>query len=298
MKGKVSAMKIGETIQFGKYDWRVLKILEGKALILSDSVIIHRAYHPMLTKIEKKEKSGGDFRPLWTYITWAECELRGFLNGEFYSSFIEEDRARIAETKITATDNPWSKTNGGDDTIDKIFILSIEEAVEYFGDSGMLASRNPKNSYYIDDEYNSARIAPNKTGKPCTWWLRSPGGSYRDAAYVSNKGTICVYGLVMDNIYADEIGVRPALWLDLSAEQGVQADGIKADEPSPCLEEPSPDLKEDEEIRKAEELKNCAEGKHRWAYFGSDFDTEGNRCNIQVCLVCDEVVMVNKRYHP
>ena len=51
-------------------------------------------------------------------------------------------------------------------------------------------------------------------------------------------------------------------------------------------------------LSKEEELKNCAKGEHRWAYFGSDYDSQGNRCNIQVCLVCDEVEMVNKRHHP
>ena len=54
----------------------------------------------------------------------------------------------------------------------------------------------------------------------------------------------------------------------------------------------------EKEALKAEKLKNCAKGNHEWAYFGSDYDSQGNRCNIQVCLVCDEVKMVNKRYHP
>jgi hypothetical protein len=41
--------------------------------------------------------------------------------------------------------------------------------------------------------------------------------------------------------------------------------------------------------------KDC---KHeRFGYCGSDYDVEGNRCNIQECLDCGKVFMV-KRPHP
>ena len=36
---------IGDIIQFGGHDWRVLDVRDGKALLLSDKIIEKRPYH-------------------------------------------------------------------------------------------------------------------------------------------------------------------------------------------------------------------------------------------------------------
>ena len=65
---------------------------------------------------------------------------------------------------------------------DRLFLLSIEEFETY----------------------------KNKIPKINTWWwLRSPGGSSRHAAYVHRDGTVYQGG---SPVYEDSIGVRPALW--------------------------------------------------------------------------------------
>ena len=102
--------KIGSIIPFGGYDWRVLDVQNNKALILSEKIIEERAY---------KRKD----------ITWETCKLRRYLNGAFYNKFSSQDRARIAETRIT-TNNPWYKE--GNATNDKIFLLSIQELALYY----------------------------------------------------------------------------------------------------------------------------------------------------------------------
>jgi hypothetical protein len=38
-------MKTNETINFGGYDWRVLDVQDGKALIITDKVIDNRTYN-------------------------------------------------------------------------------------------------------------------------------------------------------------------------------------------------------------------------------------------------------------
>jgi hypothetical protein len=86
----------------------------------------------------------------------------------------------------------------GNDTDDYIFLLSLEEVVRYFGDSGQLANGPSENRNAIDDQYNEARIAYDFGG---WWWLRSPGG-----------GDIGVSGTRVDDDYH---GVRPALWINL-----------------------------------------------------------------------------------
>ena len=190
-------VEIGSTISFGGYDWRVLDIQDGKALLLSDKAVKNRAYQ----------------QSSYRKTTWAECSLREYLNGKFYNS-LGEDKARIAETVVTTSNNPWYSTNGGDDTNDKIFLLSIEEVVKYFGDSGQLKNRMD-NAWCINDEYNSARIATDKKGTVSRWWLRSPGSNDHYAADVNDSGNLVFNGNFVD---LSGGGVRPALWLNLQSE--------------------------------------------------------------------------------
>jgi len=83
-------------IPFGKYQWRVLKTDGNSALIITESVIEQRAYHEEFTE-----------------ITWEHCDLRKYLNEQFYDAFDPADRARILETRITDCDNPWYGTKWG-----------------------------------------------------------------------------------------------------------------------------------------------------------------------------------------
>jgi hypothetical protein len=186
--------ELGSTIRFGDYDWRVLDVQNGRALILSDTVIERRAYHSQ-----------------WAGITWAECDLRAYLNGEFYNKFNPSDKARIAGTDITTANNPWYRTKGGGATSDRIFLLSLEEVIKYFGDSGKLRKR-PKDAYWIDDRYNRARVAKDGNGGASWWWLRAPGQKSYIAASVNVVGGLSVSGY---DVVDDDGGVRPALWLNL-----------------------------------------------------------------------------------
>jgi hypothetical protein len=46
----------------------------------------------------------------------------------------------LADNHPDGSYGPGVTVSGGNDTTDKIFILSIEEVVQYFGDSGQLAN--------------------------------------------------------------------------------------------------------------------------------------------------------------
>jgi hypothetical protein len=202
-------MNLGyEIVTFGGYYWVILDRAGDKTLLLSLVPLESRPYHTL---------SGG--------ITWENSTIRQYLNGDFYSSFDAADRNRIAETRNTNKDNQWFISMyhagdglykyapiGGADTTDKIFLLSLEEVVKYFGDSGQLADRPPDNTDVIDDQYNSARSARSAQGV-WQWWLRSPGATCNDAAYVNNYGGIIdVRGAEYHADYG--YGVRPALWLN------------------------------------------------------------------------------------
>jgi hypothetical protein len=44
-------------------------------------------------------------------VTWADCDLRAYLNGGFYNSFNDSDRMRIAEALNENKDNQWWGTS-------------------------------------------------------------------------------------------------------------------------------------------------------------------------------------------
>ena len=183
-------------ITFGAYQWLVLEVQNNKALLLSKDIIEERQYHE-------------------TYkdITWEKCDLRAYLNGQFFNSnsFTNADRARILQVNNYNENNQWFGTKGGAITNDKIFLLSLAEVVKYFGDSGQLAKRPKSNPWYIDDKYNSERIA-QYNGSACFWWLRSPGRNGGDASDVLGGGGLDFSGY---GVYGASGGVRPALWLNL-----------------------------------------------------------------------------------
>ena len=191
---KPTPHEIGDIIQFGAYQWRVLDVQAGRALIISVNVLEQRIYHA---------QSGS--------ITWADCSLRNYLNDAFYNSeaFTSSDRSRIVQVTNTNANNQWYDTNGGTNTLDRIFLLSLNEVVDYFGDSGQLANKPTSDIFWIGDQYNSQRIA-TYNDVSTWWWLRSPGGSNDNASNVGGGGLILVNGNDVNNY---EGGVRPALWI-------------------------------------------------------------------------------------
>ncbi len=195
-------------IKFGIYEgkpilWRVLDVNGDSALLLTEDIIEKRRYHSLAEA-----------------TTWADCELRAYLNGtgSFYGrGFIDkvfnpEEKALIMPAYNTNLGNPWNGTPGGQPTTDRLFLLSIEDVVIAFGDSGKL--KNKKYQHWtIWDQYSSDRISTYES-EVWWWWLRSPGYSRSSAADIHNSGEIDVAGL---SVRLVEGGVRPALLLNLKS---------------------------------------------------------------------------------
>ena len=183
-----------DNVKFGNFVWRVLDVQDGKALLLTKDIVEKRPYHKSCTK-----------------ISWADCDIREYLNDPFITlNFSEDERAKIIETTINNPDNEWFGTEGCEDTQDKVFLLSIAEVVKYFGDSGQLYYGNQESEYFIDDEYNEARIATFE-GTAEWWFTRSPGAEDGRAGDISDVGPLIVYG---DCCNAGH-GMRPALWVSM-----------------------------------------------------------------------------------
>lgn len=184
-----------DTIIFGNYDWRVLDIKKNRALIITEDIIELQWYHREFTD-----------------ITWADCQLRNYLNHVFYNTFSPDEKGKIVAVTNTNSDNQWFKTKGGADTLDPIFLLSLEEVCEYFGDSKENLFVKGKQKWLIDDENNQERQAEFK-GKNHWWRLRSPGYYGRTSASVNSSGNVYVRGNGVYGTPKDGGGVRPALWL-------------------------------------------------------------------------------------
>jgi hypothetical protein len=134
--------------------------------------------------VEKRAYHGEE-----TPMTWEACDLRKYLNGDFLQKFSEDEKSQIAETLNTNPDEPMFKTKGGADTTDKVFLLSFDEAGKYLDAKGREAS--------------------------ISWWLRSPGYKSTEASGVFDNGKVRGdLGTSFGSLVYD-LGVRPALWLNL-----------------------------------------------------------------------------------
>lgn len=193
---KMYACSVGEIIQFGNYhdsnEWIVLKKEDDKILVISRYCLDCQPYN---TTRED--------------ITWETCSIRQWLNDTFLNeAFSEEEQAKIISTSIVNTDNNDYNTDGGNDTIDKVFLLSINEANQYF--SSNTNRRTAATSYTIAQGAYSSSNNDNTL-----WRLRSPGYNQETAAYVNCDGDIIKSGGSVNQRICS--AVRPAMWIDLTA---------------------------------------------------------------------------------
>jgi hypothetical protein len=184
--------QIGDIIQFGGLDWRILDEKNEKILILSENVLEPIIFHAT--------RGNPDSWGWSMHVTWEESDMREHLNNSFYNiTFGTEEKSRIAETRIT--ERVGGSTAPADvTTLDKIFLLSFEELNRYFEDR------------------NSARIGRGVNGEGANWWLRSIGYG-RDMSLVPNASVVYNDGSTGSHPVHNttvSIGIRPALWLYLS----------------------------------------------------------------------------------
>jgi hypothetical protein len=178
--------KVGDIIKLGPYDWQILDIQDGKALIISSKVLTDTEYH----------RTDAD-------VTWEKSDVRNYLNGEFLNLFSAAERARMIETKVVNSNHPERNTPGGNDTTDWVFLLSIDEAGKYFAD-------------------DTARQVKNDMGSFASWWLRSPGhlSNHAVTVYVSGKYYFMdgnVQKIDGGALVTEFHGLRPALWVNIGS---------------------------------------------------------------------------------
>ena len=107
----------------------------------------------------------------------------------------------------------WN-TSGGNNTQDKVFLLSYAEANKYFGvtydNNNNIEARVAPTAYAI--KMGAETSSSNKTADGAAagwWWLRSPGHNLRVCARVGSGGSpLCS---------AAKGCIRPALWINLES---------------------------------------------------------------------------------
>ncbi|MCL1948343.1 MAG: DUF6273 domain-containing protein, partial [Turicibacter sp.] len=183
-------------MEFGGYDWLVLEEEADNYLLISKDVLEPAIYH---------EK----FEP----VLWNECSIRKYLNDVFLGTFSKAERERILESPFKVDGNPWFSTATGGMSIDPVFLLSVEEVIQYFGDSGQL--KNPTNPFEIDDSFNEERAATLPDGTPARWLLRTPGKTSDFTCTVTNGGKISISGDFVNRASTPlfQVGIRPAIRL-------------------------------------------------------------------------------------
>ena len=213
-------------IEFGPFKWLILYDSDDRKLLITEEIIAQLPYQT-------------DFGVM--YSTWEASTIRQFLNDSFLQEFTLSERNRIAETHVKNFDNLWflnHGSTGGNDTIDMVFLLSLEEVDKYFGNSNdylnkrswsfhegffgrwtRLTDNNPNNiGRKLSNRYDVNRVA-KYNGEPCLWWLRSPGGLPSFVAFVWSDGAVNVGGeSFVSTLHSNclrYLGVRPALWLYL-----------------------------------------------------------------------------------
>lgn len=201
--------------------WRVLNVDGDRALILADKALDDRQYNT----IDEA-------------VTWEKSTIRSFLNGydasanqrgiDFSDSqnflataFSSNQQAAIFDSTVIQSDSLYntSESARGNDTVDKIFLLSDSEVygTDKARSYGFVSNRGTndearrsRSSTYAKAMWVWCNTSSSYKGN-CVWWLRSTGYYSRSAMNVYCDGCVHTYYDVSSN----SIGVRPASFLNL-----------------------------------------------------------------------------------
>ena len=246
-----SKYHVGDGVILGKYEqdantengaedieWIVLDVKGMKVLLISKYALESMPFN----------SASGE-------TSWGDSSIRIWLNGEFMdNAFSETERRYLVYSSIEnkdyylgVTENGILKANntgeglkdisahtqGGAVTTDRVFLLSVDEANEYFASeedrvalfSGAARERFLQNcvedakAYGMTDEKvvldNVAKWEQEHGIGSCFWWLRNPGLKSSYCSIVDDKGE--TYN--SQNVESKEGGVRPVMWVELPEEE-------------------------------------------------------------------------------
>ena len=164
----ISDAVVGEHVTIGGMNWTVIAVEGSNALVLADKCVGKQPYN----------------RPC-KEVTWENSTLRKWLNDDYYKKLSEEEKNTIVEVENENPMNTKTGVSGGENTKDRLFVLSLEEMNMYL----------PNNHDRAIGDY---------------WRIRTPGEEQRQALVIDPDGSI----LDAEDCWVDfKYGVRPAAWV-------------------------------------------------------------------------------------
>ena len=220
----VTSLSVKDVVTFGKYEqdndysngpedieWRVLKIGADKALLVSKYCLEGKQYDVTTPRDQ---------------YSWRDSSLREWLNdGFFYTAFSEDEQNAIS---LSHVEN--SKSQGGKktpyktddyDTEDKVFLLSGAEIEKYLNFGPTFSCKPTPHALS-----SGLKMDPDSI-KNCIWWARGivegnydPHSNYLDLEPFEAQN-VYAQVVVKSGLFKSSLnnirGVRPALWVSLSA---------------------------------------------------------------------------------
>jgi len=190
----VETLSTGDRIEFGRFPvdedyvmqplkWIVLAKEDGKALLMTEKEII---------SLDDAVKQKG---------VWADSYVRKMLNDGFLNvAFTEHEKGQIISTIICTPKNKECKTDGGPDTEDRVFLLSVDEVEKYFP--------NEEDRKCEPTEY-ARKQRPTRRDSGF-WQLRTAGKDGWGSVAVSNYfGDYCA----MTGNHVGFSFIRPVIWI-------------------------------------------------------------------------------------
>ncbi|SDR92952.1 hypothetical protein SAMN05444162_0364 [Paenibacillaceae bacterium GAS479] len=215
------SLKPGEIITFGMYPqtrdgkqlpikWRVLQNSESELFVLSEYILDCKRYHGKSAAITWHDSVD---------ITWRDCDLREWLNVEFYNTAF-----KAAEKEIIKTTHCTDNGENSPDTEDKVFLPSVSE-IKQLSDlhskdlrrsvgTDFAKTKKPDgcNLYVYDKTDKDNYIIRDGEEAGCSWWwLRTQGNKPSRACFIGPGSSIRSYA----NVSLARDGVRPALIINL-----------------------------------------------------------------------------------
>ena len=168
-------------------EWIVLESDNETATLISRYALIGAPYHDQLAP-----------------MTWENCTLRGWLNGEFLSAAFTPEEQESLETVTVVAQNTRADEYGdpGSDTQDRVFVLDRALFDQYFksGDAAKTAPTEAALAQGVE--------AHGENGN-CWWWLRPYGCADDGSAgiFVDETG----YSWIGLDVNSTTVGVRPVI---------------------------------------------------------------------------------------
>ena len=192
---------VGDVFTFGSYEqdndfsngsediqWQVLAKEGSRILVISKYALDCQLYNVTCDS-----------------VTWETSSIRKWLNTYFLqTAFSAWQQDLIPTVTVTDRNNPRYGTFAGAPTQDQIFLLSIDEAKQYFHSSNERSC--------LPTTYAKANGAWTSETGYCYWWLRTPGDTQWNASAIFAQGGIHEEGNKVNN---PENAIRPAMWIDL-----------------------------------------------------------------------------------